>query len=436
MRILIITAGTGSYYCGSCMRDNTLARALTAAGHAPTLLPLYMPSKTDETDLSVGRVFYGGVNAYLQQKSRLFHHAPLSLQRLLDSPRLLRGFGRLAGSVDPAELGAMTLSVLQGENGRQRTELRKLLDWLRRQPRPDVVMISNALLLGPARSIKRALDAPLVCTLQGEDYFLDGLPQPWRRRAWAELRERARDVDLFLPVSDYYGRRMRERLALAPERVRVVLNGIDLAGYEKEENEPDERERELTVGYFARIAPEKGLGTLIDAFQLLRARWRGPELRLRVAGDVAPQDAAFARQVRQHVRASGLAHAVEFVECPDRADKIAFLLKLKVLSVPATYGESFGLYVLEALAAGTPVVQPDHAAFPEILHATGGGLLVKPDDPAALADGLEQVLTADADTYAAWQTRGRRAVRERFSMQRMARDFLAACATVVEPKEP
>src|SRR5262249_61390131 len=112
----------------------------------------------------------------------------------------------------------------------------------------------------------------------------------------------------------------------------------------------------------------------------------------------------------------------------DHAAKVAFYEGLTVFSTPAHYGEAFGLYVMEALAAGVPVVQPRHAAFPELLDATGGGLLSEPHDPKALADGIESLLRDPARAQALG-ARGREAVLANFTRERMAEDFVTAVQT-------
>jgi glycosyltransferase involved in cell wall biosynthesis len=122
---------------------------------------------------------------------------------------------------------------------------------------------------------------------------------------------------------------------------------------------------------------------------------------------------------------------VEFLHNVTHEQKQAFLRTLSILSVPATYGESFGLYVIEALACGVPVVQPRHAAFPELCEATGGGILCEPDDPAALADALDDMLN-DAGRAREIGERGRRAVIERFGVDRMAREVAQVCDKAVK----
>ncbi|MBI5365774.1 MAG: glycosyltransferase family 1 protein, partial [Planctomycetes bacterium] len=222
MRIVQLTPGTGGFYCGSCLRDNALAAALGALGHEVLAVPLYLPHLTDEANQSAGNpVLFGGVNAYLQHASALFRATPAWLDRLFDAGPLLRWAARRAGATDPRALGALTVSTLRGAAGRQAKEVARVVRWLAAGPRPDVLLLSNALLLGLARPLREGLGGtPVACTLQGESAFLDALPEPERSEAWklAAAAAAAGDVARFLPVSRWYGREMFWRLGLAPER--------------------------------------------------------------------------------------------------------------------------------------------------------------------------------------------------------------------------
>jgi glycosyltransferase involved in cell wall biosynthesis len=407
-------------YCGGCLRDNALVAALRRLGHQVTMVPLYLPLTLDEADQSAGTpVFFGGLNVYLEQKSALFRGAPGWLHDLLASPRLLKWAVGKAAKTRAADLGELTLSMLRGEAGNQARELEDLVAWLKTQPPPDVICLSNALLIGMVRRLKSDLRVPVACALQGEDFFLDGLPEPHQATCWRALAERAADVDLFIAPSRYFGGLMRERLGLAADRVRVVHNGINLEGYGAE-GRRQRSEGEPTVGFFARMCPEKGLDTLVEAFIRLRQRGQAGKPRLRVGGSCGPADEVFVNSLRERLGASGLLGEVEFHPNPDRAGKLELLHSLSVLSVPARCGEAFGLYVIEALAAGVPVAQPRTAAFPELIEATGGGVLCAPDDPQALAEAIEGLLLDPARARALGEA-GRRAVGERFSAEAMAR---------------
>ena len=232
MNILHFTPGAGAMYCGGCLRDNALVAALRQLGHQALMVPLYLPLTLDEQDQSAGTpIFFSGINVYLGQKAALFRGAPGWLRDLFASPRLLQWAAGKAAKTRAADLGELTLSMLRGEAGNQARELEELIAWLKTQPKPDVLCLSNALLVGMARRLKSEVGAPVACALQGEDFFLDGLPESHRAACWQTLAERAADVDLFIAPSRYFGDLMRERLGLAADRVRVVYNGINLDGY-------------------------------------------------------------------------------------------------------------------------------------------------------------------------------------------------------------
>jgi len=407
-------------FCGGCFRDNALVAALRQLGHSTLMVPLYLPLTLDEPDQSQATpIFFGGINVYLEQKSALFRNAPQWLHRLLDSPRLLKWAAGSAAKTRPEEVGELTLSMVRGEEGNQARELNELMVWLKNTERPDVVCLSNTLLLGLARRIKSELNVPLVCTLQGEDTFLDSLPESVRERTWLTLIARATDVDLFIAPSRYFGDLMQKRLRLDPERVRVVYNGINLEGYFPAVTPPTPP----VLGYFSRMCQAKGLDTLVEAFIKLKARDQFKNLKLRVGGGMGPSDKIFVDNLKSILAKHKCLGDTEFCPNLDRAQKQAFLRSLTVMSTPALYGEAFGLYVIEALASGVPVVQPRHAAFPELIEATQGGLLCEPGNPTALADGIEQLLL-DRQKARALGEAGRNAVLQNFSVERMARDMV------------
>jgi glycosyltransferase involved in cell wall biosynthesis len=405
VRIAYIAAGAADMYCGSCLHDNALAAALQRTGHEVALVPTYTPMRTDDQDVSLGRVFFGALNVYLQQKAAAFRHTPQAFDRLLDRPGLIRRAARLGASTDPTELGDLTYSILQGEEGFQAKELEKLVEWLRDGFRPDVVHLTNSMFAGFARRLKQELGVPVVCSLQGEDLFLDQLREPWRKRVRGLLAERARDIDAFQVNSAWYADYMAGYLGADRERMSVVPLGLNLQGHD---GEPRESHEPPVVGYLARICPEKGLHVLVEAFHLLAGR-----VRLRVAGYLGERDRRYLEDLEARIAGWGLSGSYERVGEVDREGKIRFLQTLDLLSVPTTYRDPKGLFVLEALANGVPVVQPRHGAFPELLEATGGGLLVDPESPADLARGIETLL-GDPARRLAMARRGREAVRERF----------------------
>ncbi|MFL6292359.1 MAG: glycosyltransferase family 4 protein [Thermoanaerobaculia bacterium] len=405
MRIAYIAAGAANMYCGSCLHDNTLAAALQKMGHEVALVPTYTPLRTDAPGVSLDRVFFGALNVYLQQKAAAFRHTPGAFDWLLDRPGLIQRAARLGASTDPTELGDLTYSILQGEEGFQAKELAKLVAWLRDDFRPDVVHLTNSMFAGFARSLKRELGMPVLCSLQGEDLFLDQLGEPWKTRVRELLRERARDIDAFQVNSAWYADTMAGYLGVDRDRMSVVPLGLVLQGHD---GEPREQNDPPVVGYLARICPEKGLHVLVEAFRLLEGR-----VRLRVAGYLGERDRRYLEDLEARIAGWGLAGSYERVGEVDRPEKIRFLQSLDVLSVPTVYRDPKGLFVLEALANGVPVVQPRHGAFPELIEATGGGLLVEPESPGELARGIGALLR-DPALRRELGRRGREAVHARF----------------------
>lgn len=407
-------------YCGNCLRDNALVAELRRRGHETLMIPLYLPLTLDEADQSRGTpIFFGGINVYLEQKSALFRRTPGWLHRWLASPRLLQWAARRAARTQAAELGDLTVSMLRGEQGNQARELEELVDWFRTQARPDVICLSNALLVGMARRLKSELGCLLVCNLQGEDYFLDQLPAEYRDEAWAVLAGRAADIDCFTAPSAFYGDVMARRLNLPRRRLHVIHNGINLDGFEPADRSWVSASGPPVLGYFARMCPEKGLDSLVDAFLLLKGRPAMGALRLHVGGSCSGPDESFVAGLRRRLDAAGVGGDVEFHPNVDRSTKLALMRSFSVFSVPALYGEAFGLYLLEAWAAALPVVQPRTAAFPELIEATGGGILVAPGDAPALADGIEGLIR-DPERAIRLGEAGRHAVQSEYSDHRMA----------------
>jgi glycosyltransferase involved in cell wall biosynthesis len=388
MRILSITAGAGGMYCGSCLRDNALAAELLSQGQEVLLVPLYTPLLTDEPNVSQKKVLFGGISVYLQQYVPFFRKTPWWLDRLWDSSFVIRLATRFSVSTDPGNLGDLTVSVLQGEDGAQRKELHKLLDWLVHQPRPDIVSLPNSLLIGLARPIKEALNRPICCTLQGEDLFLEGLYEPYRQQALELIRKNVQWVDGFIAVSEYYARFMSDMLRIPSEKMNVAPLGINLEGYRPQ---PSADRKPFTVGYFARIAPEKGLHNLCEAYRQLRHQDELPPSRLEVAGYLPSDHRGYLRKIEGQMNQWDLGDEFHYHGSLGRREKIDFLGRLDVLSVPSSYKEPKGICLLEAMACGTPVVQPRHGAFPEVIEKTGGGILVEPDDAKALAEGIASI---------------------------------------------
>jgi len=427
LKIVQLTPGAGDMYCGNCLRDNAMVACLNRLGHDVCMVPLYLPLTLDEPDQSENiTVFFGGVNVFLDHKIPwLWRFVPQRMRRWLDSRRVLKSLGRRVGKTNPAEVGALTVSMLQGEQGRQRKELQELTDWLQKEQRPDVLSFSNALLLGMRHHLQKTTGAKTVCFLAGEDTFLDSLPEPYRSRAWDLVRTHAHQVDLLIAPSRYYADLMSGRLELPPQRIQVVDNGINTDGYDDDAatDVSSVTDRPPVLGFFARMCPAKGLNVLIDAYIEIRKRGNLPTLQLKIGGNLNPWHEPWVEILKLKLEIAGVLQDVSFHPNIDRAEKIRFLRSLDVFSVPAVGREPFGFYVVEALAAGVPVVLPEKAAFPELVEKTGGGILFPAENRLAYVETLEQ-LFADDSKRRLLSTTGRKNALEFFTVKRAAQETL------------
>jgi glycosyltransferase involved in cell wall biosynthesis len=441
MKIVLLTPGTGSYHCGVCMRDNALAKELHRQGHDALMLPMYLPLTLDEDAASPDTpIFFGGVSTYLREKIPWLRRMPRWLDRLLSHRALLRLVaGKAAARTGGPDVAELTLSMLRGEHGNQAAEIEELITWLREHARPDAIWLSTALQAGLARRLREELRVPVLGFLQGEDSFIDGLGTPWSERVWSLLAERMRDADRWIAPSQYFAELTAQRLGWnAPEReqhIQVIPNGISLEGYSA-----NLAQGSHAIGYLARFIPGKGLGLLVDAFITLKKRGRFPQAKLRCAGSMTEGDARYVETLKERLRAAGCEQDVEWHPNVSREEKIAFLEGLAVFSVPATYGEAFGMYVIEALAAGVPAVLPRHGAFPELIENTGGGRLFElgkneTETADRLADALESLL-AEPDQARVLGENGCAAIQREYTMSRLAERLATITREMIDAPQP
>jgi glycosyltransferase involved in cell wall biosynthesis len=436
-KVAYITAGAAGMYCGSCMRDNTLAAALRKCQVDIQLIPTYTPIRTDEENVSVDQVFFGGINVFLQQMIPLFRYLPPRLDRVLDRPRLIRWATRRATAIDAKKLGSLTVSMLRGKAGYQAKEVDRLCDWLAGSFQPNLVNLSNILIGGCIPDLKRRLKVPIVVTLQGDDIFLEALSERDRRLCLQEIRRIDQDVDRYITFSRFYANAMADYLGIPADKIRLVPLGIDSRELSKIDR-PTINGFDLRsprIGYLARLAPEKGLHVLVDAFIMLSQMTSPLKPQLQIAGWLGDQHRSYANEQFRKLRSAGLGSMFQYFGTVDRAEKIDFLSRIDVLSVPTVYQEPKGIYVLEALAAGIPVVQPDHGAFPELIQSTAGGYLFRPNDAGHLAETLARLIHNPGERYSLGQA-GKQKVLETFTGEAMARATLACYQDVLARWRP
>ncbi len=425
-RIVYLTAGAGGMYCGSCLRDNALVAGLQELGWDATLLPLYTPIRVDDDDHSIDHIFFGGINVYLQQKIPLFRHLPRFFDRWLDNPRLIQRVAAKSMSMNPKDLGAMTLSMVKGEDGFQKREVGKLVTWFRDVSKPDLICLTNLLVGGCIPALKRELpDVPVVVTLQGDDLFLDELQEPWRTQVSGEMRKLASQADGFITFSKFYRDSMVDLLGIPEEKFHLTPLGINVSEFDEVWAARKQASGGKVIGYFARICPEKGFDQLIDAF--IRMAETHPDILLKSGGWLSEKDQPFLEEQIRKIRAAGLENRFEYIGSPDGDEKKSFLKKIDLFCVPARFLEPKGLYLLEAMACGIPVVAPDKGAFPEIVKASGGGILFKAGAITDLADKLAAFF-GENSSETSYGENGRKWVAENHDQSAMA----AGTATVFQ----
>ncbi len=431
MKIVYVTPGTGdTFYCQNCFRDSELLKSLNALGHDVIKVPMYLPADLDTNEnIADTPVFFGAINIYLKEKFPFYRHAPVWMERLLDSHKLLQMAAKKSGSTRAEGLEEMTISMLLGEKGRQASELDHLIQYLRKIE-PDVVHLSNALLLGLAHRLKTDLGAGVVCSLQDENEWIDLMSENYQEKIWNIMSERSVAVDAFVTASRYYADKSQQRLNIPGDKIKVISGGVNFDEYETSSLPFDPP----VIGYLCRMSEYFGLGILVDAFLRLKKDNRFRDLKLHLTGGYTGEDKPFVKTVLKDISDAGFEGDVVLFKNFDKKSRIEFLRSLTLLSVPVPGGEAFGAYQVEALAAGVPVVQPNAGCFPEFVEATGGGVIFEPNDGETLANTLASLLSSP-DNIRQLSDRGRRAVVDRFSMTAMATDTVKVYTGVLARPE-
>lgn len=422
MRIIHIIPGSGgTFYCGNCLRDSKYVVALRKMGHEVIKVPMYLPLFADEHDIHDIPVFYGAVSIYLKQLYPLFEKAPEWFDKLLNSKPMLKMAAGMAGSTRAKGLSEMTISMLKGEHGYQHEELDRMIDWIRHHYPADVVHLSNALLSGLAPRIKEKLGVQVFCSLQDEDVWIDVMKPEFREEAWNLMHENARSIDRFISVSNYFSTFMKQRISLPDYKVKTIYLGIDPADYEYIPISGKPR----NIGFISRMCEENGLDILVEAFISLKDRQGFQDVKLILTGGSTGDDKHYINKLKKRIDQSGLHNQVEILENFEEEGRKEFFRKVSVVSVPVRIGEAFGLYLLESMASGVPVVQPALGAFPEIILKSGGGITYEPNQPEILTESLAKLLS-DPQQLAGLSQGGYEGVHRYFDIFTHARELVTA----------
>ncbi len=421
--IQIIPGSGGSFYCGNCLRDSKFIVALREQGHEVIKIPMYLPIFADEHDIDKIPVFYGAVSIYLKQLYPIFRKAPAWIDRLLNSRPILKLAASMAGSTNAKGLEELTVSMLLGENGKQNEELERLIDWVEDHYKPDIIHISNALLLGLAHRIKERLKVPVVCSLQDEDVWVDAMGSDFRDQIWKLMTEKAKYIDLFIGVSHYFSEVMKQRMLIPDQKVRSLYLGVDPDDYDF--IPPNEKSR--NIGFISRMCHENGLDILVGAFILLKKKQGFDDVKLKLTGGSTGSDIKYLKKIKKSIRKEDLESQVDFIDEFEDNDRLGFFSQVTVISVPVRNGEAFGMYLLESMASGIPVLQPAIGAFPEIINLAGGGLIYEPNTPDALCEALATIL-CDPVLLNSLGLTARKGVEQEFNIHEHAKEMIEVYA--------
>ena len=407
-------------YCGSCLLDNALAAEMMAQRHDVILLPVYTPTRTDDKNVSHQRVFFSGISIYLEQYLSFFRKTPWLVDRLWESSWLLKMFSGRGISPDPTLLGELTLSMLKGEAGNLKKEFQKLAEWIRTESPPDMIHLPNSLLISMARPIREVLQRPVCCTIQGEDLFISRLQEQYRQQAVDLISSQVQFVDAFIFSNDSYADQMSRLFSIPQCKVFTIPFGINLSSFSSQARTTSSP---FTVGFFARIAPEKGLHVLSGAYCQLRKKGLLPKSKLEVGGYLGAEQRSYLNEIVETMRQAGLSSEFQYHGALGKTEKANFYRTLDVFSLPAIYDEPKGLSALEAMASGVPVLLPRRGAFIEMIEKTSGGLLYNPEDHDSLAQAIHRVYS-DRAMAQVLAVNGLKGVREHYSITRMAHNVL------------
>ena len=415
--VYLITGSGGSFYCGNCYRDMLFLRAIKRVeGVNAKAIPLYLPPDKTNTESGLdNKVFFGAISMYLRDKVGFLRKMPAFFDKILDSGPLLRIAAKQAGATRTEGLEEMTLNMIEGDNAFRKHEVDRLVRYLSRDGKPDIIHLSNALILGLARQLKQRMDVKVVCSLLNEDDWIDDMAEPYQGNAWNMIAREAVYVDTFITPSSYSRELFKRKTGLKGENVVIVPLGFDPEGGEKERSEA----QDPALGYFCRINAHNGFDKLADAFIEIKTRDLVPGLTLNVCGGYTGDDKPFITEQIRKIRESGFKGSVRIFPEFLGNKKAEFFNSVDVISVPVRKYDGYGLYILEANGAGIPVVQPATGAFPEILEMTGGGLSYSPDTVEELVKALVRIFT-DSKLRRELGEEGKKNVKAKLSLDKMA----------------
>ncbi len=415
--VYLITGSGGSFYCANCYRDMLYFRAIRKVpGITASAIPLYLPPDKDNTETGFDdHVFFGAISMFLREKVGIFKNMPVFLEKFFDLKPFLKLAAKQTGTTSTEGFEELTLNMIEGDNAFRKSEVDRLVKYLSKDGKPDVIHLSNALILGLARQIKNRLKVKVVCSLLNEDDWIEDMAEPWRSRAWEMIAKESEYVDSFITPSNYYKELFITKTGVKGDNIHVIPLGFD--------PEPPFGEKNISrppaLGYFCRISNYNGFDKLVDAFIKLKSEKIIPDLTLNVCGGYTGIDKPFISEQIKKIREHGFQKSIKIYPEFQGNKKMEFFNDVDIISVPVRKYDGYGLYIVEANSAGIPVVQPATGAFPEIIERTGGGITYLPDSVEELSSALLKLFT-DKELAAKLGETGKRRVRSELSLEKMS----------------
>jgi glycosyltransferase involved in cell wall biosynthesis len=415
--VYLVTGSGGQFYCDNCYRDMLYIRAIRKVPSVTAnAIPLYLPPDTPEAKSAVdSHVFFGAISLYLREKVHFLRKMPAFFDKFFDSRPLLKIAASQAGSTRSEGLENLTLSMIRGDNPLRENEINRLVQYLVKTGKPEIIHLSNALIVGLAFQLKKQMNVKIVCSLQNEDDWINEMAEPFQSKAWEMIGTEAVNVDAFISPSNYYKDFFINKTGVSGNNIFVVPSGYEpfyVPGRSSMPHAP-------SIGYFSRINIHNGFDKLVDAFIKLKSEAEMSDLTLHVCGGYTADDKPFIKEQIKKIKHHGFKSSCRIYTEFRGNEREEFFRNVDVMSVPARKYDAYGLYILEANGAGIPVVQPATGAFPEILKKTGGGIIYTPDNVDELSSSLLKLLT-DKNLRDNLGNTGRVRVKTELSMELMA----------------
>jgi glycosyltransferase involved in cell wall biosynthesis len=391
MKVAYLITGSGdSFYCPNCHRDRLYVSSIKEEeGIDIMAIPLYLPPIGADFESEIeSPVFFGAVSMYLRERVKMFENMPAFMDKIVDSPPLLRFAAKKAGATRPEGFEETTLNMIRGNDPARLNEVHRLSRYLSEDKKPDIIHISNALIIGLASQLRSALDSKIICSLQNEDDWIEKMDEPYRSEAWKLIGEESSNVDYFVSPSEYFKNLVIEKTGIDPSKIKVVKSGLESSELDKVvHNNPNP-----AIGFYSRLSRQNGLDKIVDAYILLVGKEEISNLELHLCGGYTSDDKGFLKEQFKKLHDLNLDDKVKLYPGYRGINKQEFFSSIDIMSVPVSKPDAFGLYLLTANSAGVPVVQPSTGAFPEIVSMTGGGICYEPDTAEALAKSILSLL--------------------------------------------